>query len=315
MIDEIALNLEHEVKLEPIDQPEFIATNQIQPTTNTLPEFNFRNTPLSHPAQEQLAGIYKAVLAGGEAASKRSGLRNRILQNIFNPATGTYIPVSPNVYLVGKLPTVSDQIGVHRDRSNPLKPFGAALFTNALTIPDGWGTTGFDPKTAPAPKVRLTNIGFQIVTIEYDCETVDQFEEILSWTRGNGGKGKTKTSDFSKVDQQLCKLSDYRGYSIVLSGSRSLHFHFIFSTIHLKNAPYQATAKERQQAFGEHSALLENVYCICWDRTNSVLQSILKPSLKADRQLRQATQWRRTPWEIRTLDKPSTILGLYQSSK
>ena len=182
-------------------------------------------------------------------------------------------------------------------------------------IPDGWGTTDFDPKTAPAPKVRLTNIGFLIVTIEYDCETVDQFEEILSWTRGNDGNGKTKTSDFSKVDQELCKLSDYRGYSIVLSGSRSLHFHFIFSTTHLKNAPYQATAKERQQAFREHSALLENAYRIYWDHANDVFEKILKPSLQADRQLRQATQWRRTPWEIRTLDEPSTILGLAEGTE
>ena len=147
-------------------------------------------------------------------------------------------------------------------------------------IPDGWGTTGFDPDTAPAPKVRLTNIGFLIVTIEYDCKTIDQFEEILSWTRGNDGNGKTKTSAFSKVDQELCKLSDYRGYSIVLSGSRSLHFHFIFSTAHLKNAPYQATAKERQQAYNEHSALLENAYRIYWEHTNDAFDRLLKPSLE-----------------------------------
>src|SRR5207342_1656301 len=111
--------------------------------------------------------------------------------------------------------------------SKPLKPFGAALFTNALVIPNGWRRPDFDPETAPAPRLRLTNIGFLIVTIEYDCETGDQFEEILSWTRGNDGNGKTKTSAFSKVDQELCKQRDYRGYSIVLSGSRSLHFHFI----------------------------------------------------------------------------------------
>ena len=40
MIDEIAFNLEHELKLEPIDQQEFIGTDQIQ-YANTLPEFNF----------------------------------------------------------------------------------------------------------------------------------------------------------------------------------------------------------------------------------------------------------------------------------
>ena len=274
MIDEIAFDLEHELKLEPIDQQQFIGTDQIQHTANTLPAFDFRKTPLSRPAQEQLAKIYKSVRAGGEAASKRSGLRNLILKNIFDPVRGTYIPVSPNVYLLGKLPTVS-QLVVHSDRSNPLEPFGAALFTNASMIPEGWGTTGFDPETAPAPKVRLTNIGFLIVTIEYDCKTKNQFEEILSWTRGNDGNGRTKTSAFSKVDQELCKLSDYRGYSIVLSGSRSLHFHFIFSTTHLKNAPYQATAKERQQAYNEHSALLENAYCIYWEHTNDAFDRLL----------------------------------------
>ena len=188
-------------------------------------------------------------------------------------------------------------------------------------IPEGWGTTGFDPETAAAPKVRLTNIGFLIVTIEYDCKFSNEFEEILSWTRGKDGKGRCAA--FSTVDQELCKLSDYRGYSIVLSGSRSLHFHIIFSTTHLKNAPYQATAKERQQAYNEHSALLENAYCIYWEHTNDAFDRLLEPSfkadlkqsLKADRQLRQPTQWRRTPWEIRTLDKPSTILGLNKGTE
>ena len=98
MIDEIAFNLEHEINLEPIDQQEFIGTDQIQYTANTLPDFNFRKTSLSRPAREQLARIYKSVLAGGGAASKRSGLRNLILNNIFNFDIGAYIPVSQNTH-------------------------------------------------------------------------------------------------------------------------------------------------------------------------------------------------------------------------
>ena len=90
MIDEIAFNLEHEPTLEPIDQQQFIGTDQIQ-YANTLPEFNFRNTSLSRPAREQLARIYKSVLAGGGAASNRSGLRNRMLKNIFDSDIGVYI--------------------------------------------------------------------------------------------------------------------------------------------------------------------------------------------------------------------------------
>ena len=95
MINEVTFNLEHEQKSGPTDQQEFIGTD----TANTLPAFNFRKTSLSRPAREQLAKIYKSVLAGGEAAaSKRSGLRNLILTNIFNPVSGIYIPVSQNTH-------------------------------------------------------------------------------------------------------------------------------------------------------------------------------------------------------------------------
>ena len=97
MIDEIAFNFEHEQKSGPIDQQQFIGTDQIQ-YANTLPEFNFRKTSLSRPAREQLARIYKSVLAGGRAASNRSGLRNRMLKNIFDSDIGVYIPVSQNTH-------------------------------------------------------------------------------------------------------------------------------------------------------------------------------------------------------------------------
>jgi len=66
MIDELAFDLEHEQKSGPIDQQQSIATNQIQHTANTLPAFDFRETPLLRPAQEQLAKIYESVRAGGQ---------------------------------------------------------------------------------------------------------------------------------------------------------------------------------------------------------------------------------------------------------
>ena len=94
MINEVTFNLEHEQKSGPTDQQEFIGTD----TANTLPAFNFRKTSLSRPAREQLARIYKSVLAGGGAASNRSGLRNRMLKNIFDSDIGVYIPVSQNTH-------------------------------------------------------------------------------------------------------------------------------------------------------------------------------------------------------------------------
>ena len=277
---------------------------------NELPEFDFRAVALLKSSREQLAKIYEAVLRGGKAASERSGLRNLLIANSFDPKRGTYIPISPDVFLVGKLPVRSEQVPrLHHTRS-PTFPFEAEYFTNALVIPKDYGTAGFDPDKAPKPRTRLTNIGFLVVTMEYDCKALDEFEENLSWTRGDPDK-----IPFAKVDRELGKLRDYRGYCIVLSGSRSIHFHCLFSTEHLKNAPFDSNASHRLRTFQDESALLENAYQVYWDHTDAVFKHVLKPSLVPDDNLRKATLWRRAPFGIRTLKKDSEILGLRRGTK
>ena len=180
----------------------------------------------------------------------------------------------------------------------------------SFMIPEGYGTAEFNVDIAPAPKLRLTNIGFLIVTLEYDCKNQTEFEEMLSWTRGGNGDGDIKTAPFAEVDRELCKSREYRGYCIVLSGSRSIHFHCLFSTKHLKNAPYDALAKIRQQTFEQDSALMENAHRLYWEHVNAVFKSVLNPSLGCDPRMKEATRWRRTPWGIRTLEDNSAILGL-----
>lgn len=290
-----------------------MTVNSDPPTADELPIFDFRAISLSRSSGEQLAKIYEAVQANAD--SSRSVLRNLIVENCFDPRRGIYVPITDDVKLIGKLPIISEKIarlGIHK---SPIFPFGAALFTNALVIPNGYGTGKFDPKDAPAPKTRLTNIGFLVVTLEYDCQTVAEFEELLSWTRGRRGDGDTTTSAFAEVDRELGKLSDYRGYTIVFSGNRSLHFHCLFSTDHLKNAPSDAPADLRRSSFRDCSALLENAHRIYWDHVDTVFKSVLNPSIPSDPQLRQATQWRRSPWGIRILDEDSKFLGLPKGTK
>ena len=271
---------------------------------NELPDFDFRAVSLSRSSCEQLARIYEAVrVTGSNAASERTGLRNLLIENCFDPIRGIYVPTSPHVFLPAKLPTVSEEISRISTPISAIFPFGAVYFTNPLVIPQGYGTAVFNPANAPAPKTRLTNIGFLIVTLEYDCSNVAEFEEILSWTRGDIDR-----SLFARVDRELCKLAEYRGYCIVLSGGRSIHFHCLFSTVHLNNAPYNSSAELRHQTFQNDSALMENAHRIYWDHVNAVFKSVLNPSLSSDSKLRQATQWRRTPWGIRILDKIPTFL-------
>jgi hypothetical protein len=174
-------------------------------------------------------------------------------------------------------------------------------------IPAGYGTDEFDEEAALNPKLRATNAGFIVVTLEYDCPTIADLEECLAWTRG--GDGDFERSRFAGVDRELCRFSEYRGYTIVFTGNRSLHFHLIFATKHLENAPWNCSAEERLSHAQSHSDLLNQAHSLYWDAAASIFDS-LQPMLSPDRSTRTLTQWRRSPWAMRTLEKGSIVLGL-----
>ena len=267
---------------------------------------DFSKAPLSKASRRQLAEIIHAVRRQGGAG--RTGLKYLILQNVFDPKRGIYVPVAADFYLKGKLPEISRTLE-GEETSGALKPFPAPLFTNALLIPAGYGADGFRPDEAPRPLERATNAGFLIVTIEFDCQGPEQFEENLIWIRSPDGDGDFARSPFAGLDRDLQKAKEYRGFSIVFSGNRSLHFHFIFSTEHLHNVPSGAAAGDRLADFRCASAILHNVHNRYWDHVDDGFVRILKPSMAADRKLRSLTQWRRAPWGIRSPEDDS-LLGL-----
>jgi hypothetical protein len=78
-----------------------------------------------------------------------------------------------------------------------------ALFSNTLS----WGKT--------PPSERTHNAGFGVYTIEFDHMPLpDQLRIIWS--------GKLK-----RIDAELRRYRDYRGYEAVYAGSKSIHFHFV----------------------------------------------------------------------------------------
>jgi hypothetical protein len=164
----------------------------------------------------------------------------------------------------------------------------------------------FDAGAAVKPVLRATNAGFLIITIEIDCQSREEFEENLRWTRGRDGK--FDQSPFAEVDKKLCRFKDYRGYSIVFSGNKSLHFHFKFATDHLKNCEVRA-AKDDLGDWGLRAALIGKAHTAYWYAVSDVFLETLH-SREADGHLRWITQWRRTPWGLRRLDKYSAILDL-----
>lgn len=252
--------------------------------------FDFGATQLSSRSRQQLANIAKAIKPGSAAAQARSALLRLIETHHFDQRKGFYIPLADDVRLKGKLPIYSQHLATS---GFPAASFPQPYFTNALVLPAGWGSEGFDADQVPEPKRRATNIGFQVVTIEYDCPTIAELEECLAWTRG--GDGEFNRSRFAAVDRELTRFKEYRGYTIVFTGNRSLHFHLILATKQLGHAPWNCSAEERLRHAPSHSDLLHQAHGIYWDTATSIFDSVLQPPLVPDRSTRTLTQWRRSP--------------------
>ena len=266
-----------------------------------LPPFDARDLPLSRDARSQLGGVYDSLLATGKIPQSKARLHGALLAHAYLPARGTYMVLSSDVELFRKLPTYSKA-------AQPTQgPFPTCYFSNALVIPGGFGEPGFDAARATKPSMRAANIGMIIVTHEFDCETSDQLEENLEWTR----KGGRKMAPILQVATELKQYRDFMGVTAVFSGSRSIHFHFAFSTDHFQHAPVHPNAAARGTS-EQHadSALLDKAHNVLWDCVGDTMERVLSPSMACDKQMRSLTKYRRAPFGIRVLDKPSTILQL-----
>ena len=222
--------------------------------------------------------------------------------------SGLYLPISDFVDLFKKLPELST-VGKLLPQAAPNSPVPVSFFSNPLLIPPGYWEARFDAKNAAAPKLRLTNAGFLIVTVEIDPQSPEEFEEQFAWTRGAGED--FSRSALAEIDRNLCKFKEYRGHCVVFSGRQSLHFHFVFSTKHLVNCPWDVTAEDRLDGLGaKNVVLMDRARETYWDLVTEKFSETIGRNLAFDRELRRATQWRRTPWAIRTLEKDADFLGL-----
>jgi hypothetical protein len=137
----------------------------------------------------------------------------------------------------------------------------------------------------------------------------------IACTRGT--EGDFDKSPFAELDRRLCRRHEYRGYSIVFSGRRSPHFHFLFQTKHLNNAPWEANASQRIDTGLDTAALMQNVHNIYWDHARTVIEETLDLPRPVDPQMKSLTKWRRMPWAIRTIEpgKDCPFLNLKEGDK
>ena len=171
----------------------------------------------------------------------------------------------------------------------------------------------FDVEHAPAPKDRLTNAGFIVITLELDCERIEEFEQNLDWFAGKDGD--FASAPFAALDKELGRHQDYRGYCAVYSGRRSIHMHFVYDTKHLINAPWEADWQSRLDSRSQTAAVMKKAYGMAWDHVHQCMDRILAPLAKPDKTLRTPTQWRRAPFGINRLEKNCDFLGLSRGQR
>jgi hypothetical protein len=110
------------------------------------------------------------------------------------------------------------------------------LFSNPLSWIDADGLP---------PSERTYNAGFAVYTIESDSDCLNEQLAVIY-------SGRLK-----RIDAELRRFRDYRGYEVVYSGGKSLHFHFCFDLRHLK----RDLAVSGNSSYQDHWAHHPSVFC------------------------------------------------------
>ena len=252
----------------------------------SLVDFDFKMLRCSPNNRQRLAKIYKDVQSPETkgAAERRLHLLDLLTACSFDPTRGVYVPFSETVYLLGKLqkpPVKIETLTAPIDRHFPY-----TFFTNPLLLPVGYDAPDFEVEHAPAPKDRLTNAGFIVVTSELDCERIEEFEQNLDWFAGKDGD--FASAPFAALDKELGRHQDYRGYCAVYSGRRSIHMHFVYDTKHLINAPWEADWQSRLDSRSQTAAVMKKAHGMAWDHVHQCMDRILAPLAKPDEKLADA---------------------------
>ena len=155
-----------------------------------------------------------------------------------------------------------------------------SLFSNPLAWID---------ETDLPPSERTYQLGFGVHTIEFDGLPIDEQLAVIY-------SGKLK-----RIDAELCRYHDYRGYEVVYGGNKSLHFDFCFDLRHLKRDLAFAGNSSFQDRWTRDlpDCLLRPAYAANWDRLASVFCEIAGIKSAADPTLKEWEHLRRCPWALR----------------
>ena len=164
------------------------------------------------------------------------------------------------------------------------------LFSNTLS----W----IDDDARLSPSERAYNAGFAVYTVESDSDPLDEQLRVVY-------SGRLK-----RIDAELRRYWDYRGYEVVYSGGKSLHFHFCFDLRHLKHDLAVSNNSSYRDNWTRDlpDCLLRPAYAVSWDRLAAMFREIAE--IAPDPRLRSWEQLRRCPWAFRLVDDGGHPLGM-----
>jgi hypothetical protein len=227
-----------------------------------------------------LTKIEIGQLRRSETAPPSVLLTDIIQKQGFDSANRTYMGVESNFYVKAKSHyTVASLIERTADHGWEHQ----CLFTNAMRIAE--------PGEEASPASRIVVAPHHILTIEFDDRNIDFFQQQLGWLRSSGGKHDSVVGQF--VAHLRKTYADVAGLTVVYSGHKSLHFHFVVSTEILRGAAPEPT-----------SARLG--FEMAWDRLRDEFENFapfkLAAGKKADITLRRPENYRRLPGGMRLND-------------
>lgn len=228
-------------------------------------------------------------LRRAEGGSQSLLLTHIIQKQGFDPRSRTYMPVAHTKSVSGRNHfAVADLIEGHSADWDQ-----HCLFANALRIATP------EDEDFNTPSARVTVAPYHILTIEFDAANVGFFKQQLGWLRSSRNPLDSVIGKF--VSHLRGKYADVAGVTVVYSGHKSFHFHFVVLTAVLTGAvPHPISTR-----LGFERA---------WDRLQSEFQSFtdfaLPAGMAADKSLRQPEQFRRLPGGMRLNDKEGHLFGV-----
>lgn len=166
----------------------------------------------------------------GQLRRAKEGSQSILLTDIiqkqgFDAGRRVYMPVATKKDIPGRNHyVVAGLIEEHGDTDWDQQ----CLFANTLRI-----ATPNDDDYA-TPKARVVVAPLHILTIEFDDRNIAFFQQQLGWLRSSGTKLDSVVGQF--VAHLRDRYADVAGLTVVYSGHKSLHFHFVLATEFLTGA-------------------------------------------------------------------------------